>query len=139
MKDRTDLIKRFMTVAPHSSGFRESLASAHALMRNYGLRHLPVLDGTKLVGIVSERDLYLIETLRDVNPEDVRVEEAMTVRTYCVSPETSLEEVAGEMAEHKYGCALVLEGGAVVGMFTTVDALRVLVHLLHRAPPPSPE
>ena len=124
MKDRTDLIKRFMTVAPHSIGFRESLASAHALMRNHGLRHLPVLDGTKLVGIVSERDLYLIETLRDVNPEDVRVEEAMTVRTYCVSPETSLEEVAGQMAEHKYGCALVLEGGAVVGMFTTVDALR---------------
>jgi acetoin utilization protein AcuB len=99
-----------------------------------------VLDGTKLVGIVSERDLYLIETLRDVNPEDVRVEEAMTVRTYCVSPETSLEEVAGQMAEHKYGCALVLEGDAVVGMFTTVDALRVLVHLLHRVPhPPSPE
>jgi acetoin utilization protein AcuB len=51
---------------------------------------------------------------------------------YCVSPDAPLVEVAREMAEHKYGSAVVVEGPKVVGVFTTTDALRALVALEDR-------
>ena len=50
----------------------------------------------------------------------------MTQDAYCVSPDTSLTSVAGVMAEKKYGCAVVIDHGEVVGVFTAIDALRAL-------------
>lgn len=51
----------------------------------------------------------------------------MSTDVYVVGPDTPLEQVASAMADHKYGCAVVTEGNHVVGIFTTVDALRALV------------
>jgi acetoin utilization protein AcuB len=127
-------IERFMTRAPYTIGFQQTLAAAHRLMSDHGIRHLPVLESGKLVGMVSQRDLHLIETLRGVNPEEVEVNEAMTPTAYTVSPRSSLSKVASEMAEHKYGSAVVLEKDRVVGVFTTVDALRALFSLLGEGP-----
>jgi acetoin utilization protein AcuB len=59
----------------------------------------------------------------------VSVEEAMTSDVYLVSPDTSLGEVASAMAEHKYGCAVVMNGTHLTGIFTTIDALRALITL----------
>jgi len=120
-------IRQFMTPAPHSIGRDQPLSVAQDRMRSYGVRHLPVLDGGKLTGILSQRDALLVETLRDVDPAKVPVEDAMSTDVYVVAPETPLEVVAGAMAEHKYGCAVVMDGKHVVGIFTTVDALRALV------------
>ena len=61
----------------------------------------------------------------------VSVEEAMNTSVYAVGPDAPLDEVAGEMAGHKYGSAVVLQNGKVVGIFTTVDACRALQELLH--------
>jgi acetoin utilization protein AcuB len=47
-----------------------------------------------------------------------------------VAPRAALDEVVSEMAQHKYGCAVVLDNGKVVGVFTTVDALRAFADLL---------
>ncbi len=107
------------------------MAVAHDLMRKHRMRHLPVLHAGSVVGVLSDGDLHLIETLADVDPERVIVEEAMTQDPYCVAPTTPLAEVAREMAEHKYGCALIVEGHHVVGIFTTVDACRVLARTLN--------
>ena len=60
-------IRRFMTLGPHSITSRQTLAEAHQTMRERGVRHLPVVDDGKLVGVVSQRDLYLLETLRGVD------------------------------------------------------------------------
>lgn len=95
-------------------------------MRAWGIRHLPVLDGGKLVGILSQRDALLVETLRDVDPAKVQVEDAMSTELYIVDPNDRLVDVAEAMAEHKYGCAIVKSGREIVGIFTTVDALRAL-------------
>jgi acetoin utilization protein AcuB len=99
-------------------------------MRAHGVRHLPVLEGGKLVGIVSSRDLYFLETLRDVDPAEVTVEEAMTQTPYVVSAETPLAEVAAAMAEHHYGSAVVTDAHGVAGIFTTVDGMRALAAVL---------
>ncbi len=119
-----------MTRTPQLIGAEQSIAAAHHLMRTNGIRHLPVLHGGKLVGVVSQRDLHFIESLRDVNPEEVSVEEAMTQDVYAVTPRTPLKEIVTEMAERKLGSAVVVEGQKVVGVFTTVDALDTLAGIL---------
>ncbi|XXY44644.1 CBS domain-containing protein [Sorangium sp. So ce269] len=129
-------VNRYMTRSPHSIGLAQKLAHAHKLMREHRIRHLPVLDGGTLVGVVSDRDLHLIETLRDVDPEKVTVEEAMTPSVYTISPDAPLDEVSREMAEHKYGSAIVLERGKVIGVFTTTDGMRALADLLDARPVP---
>jgi acetoin utilization protein AcuB len=124
-------IRRYMTTSPHTIGKSQTLAFAHKMMREHHFRHLPVLEGGTLVGMVSERDLHLIETLRDVNPEKVTIEDAMSQAPYSVSPDAPLDEVVAEMAEHKYGSAVVIDNGKVVGVFTTVDAMVAFAELLH--------
>jgi acetoin utilization protein AcuB len=110
------------------------MSQAHELMRSHRIRHLPVLEAGKLVGIVSDRDLHLIETLPDSDPDEVAVEEAMTEDVYVVSPDEPVDAVVERMAAHKYGCAIVANRrGLVEGIFTTVDAMQVLADVLRRA------
>lgn len=124
-------VQKYMTTQPHSIGRAQTMAVAHQMMREHHFRHLPVLDGGSLVGILSDRDLNLIETLRDVDPALVTVDDAMSTNTYCVAPDTPLDEVVATMAETKYGCAVVMQNHKLVGIFTTVDACRAFSELLH--------
>jgi acetoin utilization protein AcuB len=125
-------IRRFMTVGPHVITSRHTLAEAHQAMRERGVRHLPVVDDGHLKGVVSQRDLYLLETLRGVDAARELVEEAMSSDPYVVTPEATLEEVAEAMATQKHGSALVVEQATVIGIFTTTDALKALVSVLRR-------
>jgi acetoin utilization protein AcuB len=136
MSDKSDTphvrssIDRFMTPDPHCIGRDQTLLVAHERMRALGVRHLPVLDGGKLVGLVSQRDLFFVETLRDVDPAAVPVEDAMSEDVYVVPPDRALGEVAARMAERKYGCTVIANGDKICGIFTTSDALRVLVGIV---------
>lgn len=108
----------------------ETLARAQALMRELRIRHLPVLDGTRLIGVLSQRDVYLMETLKGVVPGEVPVSDAMRGEPWCVGPDATLEDVALAMWRDKKGAALVVEGERLVGIFTRTDALRALTELL---------
>ncbi len=123
-------IQKYMTVNPHTIGASQPMAQAHKLMREHKIRHLPVLSGGRVVGILSDGDLHLIETLKDVDPKVVRVEDAMTADPYTVTPDAPLDEVVGEMGLKKYGSAVVVQGNEVVGIFTAVDACRAFAELL---------
>lgn len=124
-------IQKYMTSAPHSIGAEQTLAHAHDVLRQHRIRHLPVLHGGQLVGMLTQRDLALVETLKDVDPRRVKVEDAMSTEVYTVSPDAALDEVVGEMAEKKYGSAVVVSNQKVVGIFTTVDVCAALADLLH--------
>lgn len=124
------IIDDYMTASPEIIGPKATLAEAHALMRHKGIRHLPVVSEGELIGIVTMHDLHLIETLPDIDQNEVPVEDAMTEDPYVVAPGTSLEQVAGHMADNKYGAAIVARGEEILGVFTTVDALRALHALL---------
>lgn len=131
--NKNSTVRGAMSPTPHTIGSEQTLATAHALMRQHGVRHLPVLHGGKLLGIVSQRDLFFVESLKDVDPERVTVEEAMTQEPYVVDAETPLPEVVRTMAQSRYGAALVTEKSKVVGIFTAVDALHLLATLLDEA------
>jgi acetoin utilization protein AcuB len=125
-------VSRYMTLAPVTIAPDQPMTSAHRLMRAGHLRHLPVIDGGRLVGIVSDRDLHLLETLKDVDPEEVSVEEAMTRDVYVVPPATPLTEVIATMAERRLGSAVVMGSHGLEGLFTSTDALRALLDVLER-------
>jgi acetoin utilization protein AcuB len=131
MPNQIPTIDRYMSAHPHTIGKEQSLSFAHKLMREHHIRHLPVLEGRQLVGVVSERDLHLVETLRDVDPDQVMVEDAMSMTPYIVAPDAPIDEVVGEMVAHKYGSAVVLDRNEVVGVFTTIDAMTAFAELLH--------
>lgn len=130
-------IKHHMTPSPITIGGRQTMTTAHRLMRDNHIRHLPVLDEGRVIGVVTERDLHLMESLRDVEPDDVFVEDAMTPDPYTVSPDAHVGEVATTMANNKFGCAIVVENGRACGVFTTVDALRALADMVGRQGKPA--
>lgn len=123
-------IQEFMTKSVFTVSRERTLADAHQLMKEHHLRHLPVLHGGDLVGMVTERDLNFIETLKSTDQRVVRVDDAMSEDVFAVAPDATLADVARRMAKDKLGSAVVLEGRKVVGIFTAVDALRALDTLL---------
>ncbi|PZR16816.1 MAG: CBS domain-containing protein [Archangium gephyra] len=132
MSQRT--IDQFMTRSPHTIGHEQTLTVAHRLMSESEIRHLPVLERGRLIGIVSQRDLHMVQTLGNVDPDRVQVNQAMTEGAFSVDVSAPLQAVAATMAQHKYGCVVVLEHERVVGVFTATDALRVLSDLLAEQP-----
>ena len=123
-------VQKYMTTSPHTVGTDQTLAHAHAILREHRIRHLPVLRGGELVGMLTDRDLALIESLKDVNPSQVLVEDAMSTEVYTVSPDALLDEVVREMAAKKYGSAVVMQNRHVVGIFTNVDVCNAFADLL---------
>ncbi len=123
-------VSKYMTTLPHTIGVDQTLAKADKMMSEFQVRHLPVLSGGKLVGILTDRDVKLVESFRDVDPEKVTVDEAFTPDPFIISPESSLSSVCAEMASKKYGCALVCDNQKLVGIFTWIDALKAFEQLL---------
>jgi len=122
-------VSEFMTPAPLTIAAERTLADAHQLMRQARIRHLPVFARGRLVGIVSRSDLHLIETLKDVDPREVTVGEAMSKDPYTAASSARLATVAQTMASRRIGATVITRAGRPVGVFTTVDALRALASL----------
>jgi len=125
-------VAKYMTAGPHTIGREQSLVAAKELMHKIHARHLPVLHGGKLVGVVSERDLDVVGALP--GSRQLSVEDAMVPDVYVISEDDPLDKVAAEMARLKLGSAVVLKGDDVVGVFTAVDGLRALAELLKGSP-----
>ncbi|MBL7545339.1 MAG: CBS domain-containing protein [Bdellovibrionaceae bacterium] len=123
-------IEKFMTTSPQTVGVEQTLSKAAGIMSDLRIRHLPVLSGGQLVGVISDRDIKMVSSLKDVDPDKTRIEEALTSEIYKVSPKTPLNEVCDYMADHKIGSALVVDNNRLVGIFTWVDALNALNELL---------
>lgn len=124
------LVQKYMTYVPRSIGFDQPIAKAQDYMRKLHIRHLPVLQGGKLIGVLTDRDINLLLSFNEVDPEKTAVDEAYTPDPYFTTPDTPLETVATEMAEKKYGCAVVMDNGHLVGIFTEVDAYKALADIL---------
>jgi acetoin utilization protein AcuB len=123
-------VQKYMTYVPQSIGFDQTIAQARAYMRKLHIRHLPVLKGGELIGVITDRDINLVLGFNDTDADTLKVEEAFTPDPYFTSPTTLLSEVVAHMAEKKYGCALVVDNHKLVGIFTETDAYKALAELL---------
>ena len=99
-------------------------------MLENNIRHLPVQTGGKLRGVITERDINFALAMDHKNPEELRVEEVYTEEPYVVECETGLDVVVKQMATDRIGCALITDKGKLTGIFTKVDACKVLHGLL---------
>lgn len=125
-------LSRYMTPKPLTISPRAPLADAHRIMREHAIRHLPVVDEDRVVGLVSIHDLHLLETFPGVELMDTTVEDAMSTDVYTASANDEVAGVVEHMADRKLGCVVITSGTKVQGIFTSVDALYVLAGLLRR-------
>ena len=123
-------VHRYMTFDPYTVSARDSMTTAHRIMREHDIRHLPVVDDTRLVGIVSDRDLRLRAVSSD--PDAIAVQEVMTTCVLSVTPHTPLDEAIELMSTARCNSLVVIGKDGVVGILTASDALFALTDLLRR-------
>ena len=126
-----DSMTREVVALPPQSTAGEALA----LCRERRIRHLPVLEGDRLVGIVSDRDLRsatpaLGDPARAEALGRILVHEVMVREVATAHPDDPIEEAANALRERKIGCLPVIEDGALVGMVTSSDVMEALVYLM---------
>ena len=116
-----------------------TLAQARELFHSHRIRHLPVVEGDRLLGIVTDRDIRQAapSSAAGFKPDQIAaflaqipVTEAMVRNVRTVSPFTTVEEAAKLMIEHKIGCLPVTEADKLVGIITETDILGVLVDVM---------
>jgi CBS domain-containing protein len=118
-------VKEYMTPLPQTIGVAGNLYLAKMTMDEHACHHLPVLDGGKLVGMLSYLDLSLM--ILTSKGKDGRVRDVMTVEPFIVDPETPVQDVAKQMIQQKISSAIVsAKGQAPWGIFTSTDALRIV-------------
>ncbi len=97
------------------------------MMAEHGIRHLPVKEGTKLVGVVSDRDIkQTLDPELGLPPKEALCVRDVSVReAYLVDLDERLDNVLMELADRHIDCALVVRDDRLAGIFTTTDACRV--------------
>jgi acetoin utilization protein AcuB len=128
----TQPIQNFMSRTPVTIDESSLLSEAIKKMHETSIRHLPVELNGRLTGVLSDRDIKLALAVHpDAN--GLAVGDIMTDNPYTVTPNCPLHQVVREMAENRFGCALVEnEQGRVVGIFTSVDALGLMAEWLRK-------
>jgi CBS domain-containing protein len=111
-----------MSRLPYELDRRESVQQARIVMHGSGIRHLPIMDGAQLFGVVSIRDVP-----RGVVDGNTRLSEVCARDVFTVSPTDSVVEAARGMMRRKISSAVVLDAEVVVGMFTSNDAMAALI------------
>jgi acetoin utilization protein AcuB len=129
------LVKDIMTENPATATELMSVAEALGLLYELDVRHLPVVRGRELVGIISDRDLRAFSGATDdeameavEGARSANVGNFMNTSTVKVDPETNVREVLELMLLHRVGAIPVadLDTGDLLGIVSYIDLLRVL-------------
>jgi CBS domain-containing protein len=123
---RVPLVCDYMTTMPHTIGADQPLRAARDMMSQHGIRHLPVLNDGRLVGLISQRDTRLADTTES----DLAVAQFMSDDVYAVEGTTSLADAARYCATRKCGSVVVTSHERVVGIVTMVDMCDALADAL---------
>lgn len=124
MLARGRMTRDVITVEPSAT-----VADALDIIRSHNIRHLPVLEGSRLVGVVTDRDLRLAVG-PGAEPDRVDVSDVMTGSPITTPPSTPIESAARLLIEKRIGCLPVVEDGELVGILTETDMIRSFVELL---------
>jgi len=136
---RDCMTRDVVTASPHTS-----VLNARGLLAAHTIRHLPVVDTGRLVGMVSDRDVRveasLDRTLAGLQSDLIagryrRVETVMSSPVYTVSPTTSVAVAAQMMLQRRVGALPVVDDGALAGILGLTDCVRSLLDSPPIAPP----
>jgi CBS domain-containing protein len=134
--DHPSTVRDIMMKGPVTLRHDDILDLADDVMNLGRVRHLPIVEGERVVGILSQRDLFRSalagilgweHKTRKTLLKSVKIEEVMSAPVTTVSPGTSVKEAARIMMEKKIGCLPVVENNALVGLLTETDMLRYVV------------
>ena len=117
---------------PYFAKPNSSVAEILELMQNHNIRHIPIKQKERVIGIISERDLRWMGNPGIVLPdaEEIPVHHVMTFNPYVVEIDTPITTVVFEMTERKIGAAIVVSSGKLAGIVTVIDICRALGELL---------
>jgi CBS domain-containing protein len=124
-----------MTTRVATVARNDSLGVADDIMEARKIRHLPVVEEGRLVGMLTQRDVFHAglsnavgfgEKARKEFLKTVLVKEAMADEVFTIEPNAGIQEAARKMLEAKVGCLPVVDGGKLVGILTETDLLRVI-------------
>jgi acetoin utilization protein AcuB len=130
-------VRDYMARAPITIEKDTPVFKALSIMKNNKIRHLPVVSKGKLLGIVTEKNLFYLSpspatslSIFEINSlmAEITVAEAMKT-VQAVKPDTTLEEAALLMREHKIGGLPVVEGDVLVGLITESDIFDAMVKM----------
>ena len=132
-------IKAVMTPFPYSVDVNASIEEAREFMRLRKIRHLPVTEGQKLVGVLTDRDikLYLGPDFDYPSQTEATVKDVFMENPYIVDLNERLDRVLKNMADRHIGSVLVTRNGKLAGVFTSTDACKSFAdYLIDNFKPP---
>jgi len=133
--DKAENVRKIMMGSPVTLTPDDTLDLANNVISLGRIRHIPVVEKGKLVGLLSERDLIgaaanrifgLNQKSRSALLKTELVKNIMKKRLVTVTPDTPIKDAARLMADKKIGCVPVISAGALVGLVTTTNVLRYL-------------
>jgi acetoin utilization protein AcuB len=139
------LVRDVMTTDVTTLREDAALVDATLIFASSGVRHIPILNGKKLVGIVTERDLkhYTPSILSGIPPAEYNrlmgstpLSKIMTRDPATIEPGKTISEAVQMLYDRRIGCLPVVEDGELKGIITTTDMLNLLLKML-KEPDPS--
>ena len=122
-------IKDIMSEAPACCAPDTKLDAVARLMVDYDCGEIPICDGTRLIGVVTDRDLACRGLAGTKNPLDIAVREIMTPHPYSVVESTEVDVAVELMARHQIRRLPVTRDGRVIGMVSVADLAETLAPL----------
>lgn len=116
---------------------KDDLTKAESLFKHYKIRHIPVVNGATIIGMLSYTDLLRISFADAVDDDEeivdttvynlFTVEQVMAKKLVTISPETTIKEAAEILAKKEFHALPVCEGHLLVGIITTTDLIKYLI------------
>ncbi|NHM05744.1 CBS domain-containing protein [Flavobacterium sp. CYK-4] len=115
----------------------DDLTKAEALFKKHHIRHIPVVNGNKILGMLSYTDLLRIAYADAVDENEIAVdvtvynmfsiEQVMARKLVTITPETTIKEAAEILSVNEFHALPVVEGELLVGIVSTTDLIRYLI------------
>ena len=139
------LVRDYMTSPVTTVSHEARLLDAALTLRRTGFRHLAIVDGERLVGVITDRDIsrFAPSLLTNISQEEYNaifentpLARVMTRNPLSVNPATPMRDAVKTLHNRKLGCLPVVEGERLVGIITVSDMLAFLYRLMTGEAPP---